>query len=125
MLKSILIIVLISLFQSACGGARSSATQFSPDDNFVNVSSNSSISWHAPTEYTDATPISLSEIGGYHVYAGTSENSLSLIANIPSSTATTFSLSRLGKGIRYITVTCYDINGVESGFSTLLVLNIY
>jgi len=107
---------------SACGGARS--PNHSGYTIIYTVTGNSSIYWQAPTSYTDLTPISLSEIGGYYIYVGTDENNMQFMATISGSTVTEFSLANLDKGIHYIAITCYNMVGIESTFSSLIVVDI-
>lgn len=40
------------------------------------------LSWPAPTEWTDNSPLSLLELGGYKIYSGSPEHTLNLIATI-------------------------------------------
>ena len=103
----------------ACGGARS------PELDGVNsVSSNSFISWQYPSAYEDQTPLPLSDIAGYHIYIGTTEKKMRLSKNIYDPTITKLSLDKVGKGVHYIAVSCYDVYGAESKFSSIIIVNI-
>lgn len=115
MVKALINVLLISLTLSACGGARS------PNHT---TGGNSSLSWQAPTTYLDQSPIPLSEIGGYKIYVGTDEGSMSLNTNINDPTVTSFDLNKLGKGVFHIAVTCYDVYGIESNYSPVIVINL-
>ena len=115
MKKYVFSILLLSLALTACGGARSTHN---------NIHNNSYLTWQAPTTYYDQTPFPSSDIGGYNIYVGMSQKDMSLKSNINDPTVRTFNLGKLGKGTFHIAVTCYDINGIESPFSPILVVNL-
>ena len=123
--KRLVFYAFLIFFLTACGGARSPefGDRASATD-IISVSSSSYITWIPPSKYQDESPLSLSDIAGYQIYAGTSRDKLYLNTNILDSSITSFKLDKLGKGLRYITITCYDTEGVESNFSKVLVLYI-
>ena len=122
-MKKGLLFVLLSI--SACGGARIPNQNINATAQSVfTLSSNSSISWQAPSTYSDQTPLALSDIGGYHIYVGTDYSNMRLSSNIVDPSITEFRLNSIGKGIRFIAVTCYDIKGSESHFSSIVTVNI-
>ncbi len=123
MLKNLLhksSITLIALMLAACGGARNPAL-----DEIISIPNASSISWQSPTLYEDQTPLLPSKIGGYQVLVGTNLENMRLKTNIDDPTVTEFSLSSLNKGIYFIAVSCYDVDGVESNLSSIIQVNIY
>jgi len=113
--------ILIALLLAGCGGARTPGLD---SNNIGSVSSSSSLTWQAPSTFTDLSPLSLSDIGGYKIYVGANEGPLTFFTNINDPSITSFDLSRIGKGTHRIAVTCYDINGIESFFSSELTVNI-
>jgi hypothetical protein len=76
-----------------------------------------SLSWTAPYEREDGTPISMSEIAGYRVYYGTSQGDYSEGVDITDSSTMQVTLNNVPSGTYYIVVTTYDIDGVESAYS--------
>lgn len=118
MKKTLFYTLLISIILSACGGARS------PSHSVYNTSSNLSLFWQAPTTYTDLTPLPLSEIKGYRIIVGTSEDNMSLHETLNDPSVTEYSFDRLGKGVYYIAVTSYDILDRESSLSNIIIVNV-
>ena len=112
------VFIILYLFLVACGGARREGY-----DTYT-VSVNSSIVWSPPTTYTDGNPLPDSSISGYNIYVGSSVSTLQLFTSLTASDARQFKLSSIGKGHFYISVTCLDTSGIESNFSTTLILNI-
>jgi len=74
------------------------------------------LSWTAPTERTDGS--ALTNLAGFNIYWGTSQNSLSNKASVGSGT-TTYVVENLGPGTWYFAVTAVDSNNVESERSNL------
>ena len=92
----------------ACSAGGGGSTQGS--------SNNLGISWTAPSEREDVTPISLSEIAGYRVYYGTEtgvyQNQLAVDGSVTLAT-----ISGLSSGTYYVAVTTIDTEGRESAYS--------
>lgn len=86
--------------------------------------STSSVSWSAPVTYEDGSSLSPSELGGYKVYVGTTASNMTVDTTITDISTTEFQFTNLGKGIRYVSISSYDINGVESKLSENIVVNI-
>jgi hypothetical protein len=73
------------------------------------------LSWTAPTENTDGTPIT--GLAGYHIYYGISATAMTTTVTIASPTATSYVVSGLASGTYYFTVVAYNSDGVDSGDS--------
>jgi hypothetical protein len=73
-----------------------------------------SLSWDAPTAYTDGTPIT--GLGGYKIYMGTTSGSYSQTLDVGNVTSYTVS-SLDDANTLYFAVTAYDTTGDVSGFS--------
>ncbi len=86
----------------------------------IGQSASTTLSWSAPTTRADGTALALSEIDGYRIYMGDSESSLLLVMDINDSTLTTYTLTDLTTGSYFFTVTAYDMDGVESGYSNII-----
>lgn len=114
--------LLITSLHTACGGARSTGP--GGGLNAITVSSNAAISWDAPTEYDDRTPLPPSSIIGYQIYVGKTKDNIRLYNNIYDAGITSFKLGELGKGIRFIAVSCYDADGGQSRLSAVIAVNI-
>jgi hypothetical protein len=70
------------------------------------------ISWMPPTENTNGS--SLTNLAGYHIYYGTSQSSLTHVANITNPGLATYVLSNLSAATWYFAMTSVNANGTES-----------
>ncbi|HTN42830.1 MAG TPA: fibronectin type III domain-containing protein, partial [Nitrospiria bacterium] len=77
------------------------------------LAGDASLTWNAPTTNTDGSP--LTDLAGFKVYYGTSSGIYS--TTIDAGNQTTYTVTGLGTGTFYFTVTAYDSSGNESGFS--------
>jgi len=78
---------------------------------------NISLHWTAPVTRADGTPLSLSDIDGYHVYYGTSAGSYPNQLNVADGTAQSATITNIPVGTYYIVMTTYDVGGRESVYS--------
>jgi len=98
--------ILLVLFQLvSCGSGTGTSDQFP------------SLSWIAPSEREDGTPIALSEIAGYRIYYGTSNGEYPFRLDITDSTAERTGLDSLFPGDYVFVITTLDTDGRESAFS--------
>jgi hypothetical protein len=88
------------------------------------VPSRVTIVWTAPVARADESPLSLSEIGGYRVYYGTSEGDYPNRIDVNDGSAVEVTLNDLPLGSYYFVVTTYDVAGRESEFSPVLIKTI-
>lgn len=77
------------------------------------------LSWVIPTTRTDSSALSLSEIGGYRIYMGTTSDNLEMIVDINDGSTTSYSVDNLSAGTYYFAVTTYDMDDNESAFSNI------
>lgn len=82
------------------------------------------LSWTAPFEREDNTPISLSDIAGYKIYYGTSRDKYNNSVNVDDGTAEGYTFKNFSSGTYYFVVTTYDTDGRESQYSTVVEINI-
>jgi len=82
-------------------------------DNESN-SSSISLSWTAPSEREDNSPISLSEIAGYTVRYGTTMGQYPNMVTINDGSATSYTFSAFPAGTYYFVLTTIDTEGRES-----------
>ncbi len=73
------------------------------------------LSWVAPTQNTDGTP--LTDLAGYYVYYGTNASALSETVQIADPTAVTHVVDNLSAGIWYFSVIAYSAQNVQSAAS--------
>ena len=77
-----------------------------------------SLSWTAPTENTDGTPIT--GLAGYHIYYGTSQDALDTTVTVADATQTSFVISGLTAGTYYFAVAAYNSAGIDSADSNIV-----
>lgn len=127
--QSIFTKTLISLFMAAqllaCGGGgggvdNSSKAALSEVMSNEAVPSRVTIAWTAPVAKADGSPLSLSEIGGYRVYHGTTEGEYPNRIDVNDGSAVEVTINDLPLGSNYFAVTTYDVEGLESKLSTVL-----
>ncbi|HVN42058.1 MAG TPA: putative Ig domain-containing protein [Steroidobacteraceae bacterium] len=76
------------------------------------VTGSATLSWQAPTQNTDGTP--LTDLAGYVVHYGTSPSNLSQSISLKSASTTTVEIDNLAQGTWYFTLNSVNSNGVES-----------
>jgi Putative Ig domain len=79
------------------------------------VSSTVSLSWVAPTENSDGTP--LSNLKGYNVHYGTQSQTYSNVINVANPGLTDYVVQNLAAGTYYFSVAAYNTAGTESALS--------
>ena len=82
-----------------------------------------SLSWTAPSEREDNTPISMSEIAGYRIYYGTTPGDYQYEIEINDAYNDVADISLL-QGTYYAVITTVDVDGRESVFSEEVILNV-
>jgi hypothetical protein len=78
--------------------------------------STATLSWTAPTENTDGTPVT--DLAGYHILYGTSPSELTNTVTVGAAT-TTFEISGLAEGTYYFAVVAFNSAGLDSGQSDI------
>jgi hypothetical protein len=76
------------------------------------TSGTATVSWAPPTQNTNGTP--LTNLAGFKVYYGTSNASLTQIAQVANASATNYVVSGLTSGTWYFYVTSFTTDGEES-----------
>jgi hypothetical protein len=79
-----------------------------------------SLEWVAPTTRTDGSSLDMSEIGGYKVYMGTSDDSLEQVIDLADNSVSDYVVEDLATGDYYFAVTTYDTEGNESSYSNVV-----
>ena len=71
------------------------------------------VTWSPPQTHADGTTISMTDIGGYIVYCGTSKQDLAKNKAIQDRTQTSYSMNNLPPGTYYFAVSAKDTSGLE------------
>ncbi len=113
-LTNVIALIFASTLLTACGGGGGGSTADDGGGGNPPPSGSGSItlSWVAPATRTDGNQLSLSEVGGYKVYIGTSSGNYN--APVDVGTATTHTFNDLGQGNYYLAVAVYDTNLQDS-----------
>lgn len=74
------------------------------------------LEWIPPSEYTDGTPLSMGEIGGYKIYYGEASGTYNKIVNIPDAYIMSYRFTNLNSPT-YFVVTCYTTGNIEGDYS--------
>lgn len=77
-----------------------------------------SLTWVAPSEREDNTGILLSEIAGYKIYYGSSQDFYSGSVDINDRSTAGYTFRNFSAGTYYFVITTLDTNGQESPFSS-------
>jgi hypothetical protein len=93
-------------------------------DGITETIGTAALSWEIPATRTDGTPLAISEIDGYRVYMGSSENDLVMIVDLNDGTQTSYTVTDLTTGSYHFAVTTYDTDGNESLYSNIAVKDI-
>ena len=119
----IIVVMFVALFFNNCSPGFSSVSSISQSS--VTVGTNGSgptvgvaiLTWLVPAQNTDGS--ALTDLAGYHIYYGTSQNALSQMITIASPSATSFQVNNLAQGTWYFAVAAYNTSGVESARSNV------
>jgi hypothetical protein len=97
---------------ASVGDSTATLTSFAITVDEAAVTGTATLSWLPPTEHTDGS--SVTNLGGYNIYHGTSAESLSSKIQVTNPGLTTYVVSDLGAGTHYFAVTAYTAAGIES-----------
>jgi hypothetical protein len=79
--------------------------------------STATLSWAAPTENTDGSPVT--DLAGYYIIYGTNPNELTNTITVTDAATTTFEIHGLPQGTYYFAVVAFNSAGLDSGQSSL------
>jgi hypothetical protein len=88
------------------------------DPSEASAGGSASLTWTAPTENTDGTP--LTDLAGYTIYYGTSPTDLTQTIQLPNPGATSYEVSNLSAGTYYFAVAAYTALGTQSAQSSVV-----
>jgi hypothetical protein len=107
---------------TVAGGGESRTTP-SYTVEVVDVAAGSvTLSWSAPTQNADGTP--LTDLAGYRIRYGQSENALTSSATIANAGVTTYVVENLTPGIWHFAATAFNTEDVESSISNVVSLEV-
>jgi hypothetical protein len=77
------------------------------------------LEWIPPSTRTDGSTLDMSEIEGYKIYMGTTNDNLQQIMDLADNSITEYVVDNLDSGDYYFAVTTYDTEGNESSYSNI------
>ena len=73
------------------------------------------LSWVAPTDNTNGTP--LTDLAGYHIHYGTNKDNLTQVIDLSTTSTTEYEITGLSPGTYYFAISAYTAQGTESAES--------
>ena len=101
-----------------CTGAGGSAAQSVTVSVSAPPTSTATLSWTAPTENTNGTPVTT--LAGYTIQYGTSESALSQTVSINSPSTLSYTITGLTPGTWYFAVVAVAADGTQSALSGIV-----
>ena len=86
----------------------------------VSATGSFTLSWTAPVTRSDGTPLSLADIDGFRIYYGKSRGNYPDSVNVSDGSAQSAVVKNIPVGSYYVVMTTYDVNGLESGYSSAI-----
>ena len=117
------LILLLAAQLAACGGGSNSGGGSTGVNGQV-TPNGVTVTWTAPVAREDDSPLSLSEIAGYHVYYGMTEGDYPNRIDIRDGSAVEAVFTDLPPGTYYFVVTTYDSAERESSYSPPVVITL-
>jgi len=118
--RCIILIITVGLVGCGDGNSEGEGDSTTVGVEVASVDGTATLSWVAPSTRVDSTPLSMSELGGYKVYVGSSMDTLMLHADINDPYQMELVVNNLDTGTYYFAVTAYNQYGAESDFSSVL-----
>ncbi|MCU7844541.1 MAG: fibronectin type III domain-containing protein [Candidatus Thiodiazotropha sp. (ex Monitilora ramsayi)] len=120
----IIAVLIFTSVLTACGNNSSTTSQNSEASPPVNAKDTVNLSWIAPSTRADGTYISPNELAGYKVYMGSSASNMEPLVDLNDDTITQYTVNDLPAGSYYFAVSAYDADGLESGYSQVIQVNL-
>jgi hypothetical protein len=83
------------------------------------------LSWTAPTTRSDGTPLSLADIDGFRIYYGSSRGYYPNSVSVNDGSVQSAVVRNVPVGSYYVVMTTYDVNGLESAYSSTISKNVF
>jgi hypothetical protein len=81
--------------------------------------------WTAPTTRSDGSPLSLADIDGFRIHYGASRGYYPNSIDLRDGTSQSAVVENVPVGNYYVVMTTYDVNGLESGYSSAITKNVF
>lgn len=123
----VIIVLALALAMTACSlekSADNTNTSASGTGSTSGSTESVNLAWTAPATRSDGDYLSPNELAGYKVYMGSSPNNLTPLVDLNDNQATGFTVNNLEAGSYYFAVSAYDQDGLESGFSQVIRIDV-
>ncbi|MCU7851329.1 MAG: fibronectin type III domain-containing protein [Candidatus Thiodiazotropha sp. (ex Monitilora ramsayi)] len=120
----IAVVLMFTSLLAACGTNGSASSTNPTASQAVSAKDSINLSWTAPSTRADGSYLSLADLAGYKVYMGTTSNNLSTLVDLSDDTITNYTVSNLPAGSYYFAVSAYDVDGTESGYSQIILIQL-
>lgn len=100
---------------SSTGGSTGGTSTLAPPAHSGSASTSVSLSWEAPTQNSDGSPIS--NLAGYKIHYGTSSSDYTETVALSNAGLNRYVIDNLKSGTYYFAITAYNAQGLESPLS--------
>jgi len=83
------------------------------------------LNWTAPATRSDGSPLSLADIDGYRIYYGDSQGYYPNSVDVNDGSLQSVIVDNVPVGSYYVVMTTYDVNGLESAYSSSISKKVY
>jgi hypothetical protein len=88
------------------------------------ASGSATLSWTVPTQNTDGSALSVSDISGFHIYYGTDASNLSQSVTVNGTGTLTRVIDSLTPATWFFSISVIDVAGVESARSSVVSVSV-
>ncbi|MCU7812732.1 MAG: fibronectin type III domain-containing protein [Candidatus Thiodiazotropha sp. (ex Notomyrtea botanica)] len=120
----IAVVLMFTSLLAACGSNGSASSTNPTASQVVSTKDSINLSWTAPSTRADGSYLSLTDLAGYKVYMGTTSDNLSALVDLSDDTITNYTVNNLPAGSYYFAVSAYDVDGAESGYSQIILIQL-
>jgi hypothetical protein len=109
---------------TSTSGTSSSATPPSTAATAPPASSTTGTAANVTWTPTAEDPSASTQLAGYHIYYGTSADSMTQVVDVPGAGAVSYSIANLPAGTWYFGVASYDTDKIESTMSEVIAVDL-
>jgi hypothetical protein len=107
-----------------CGTNESTSSETPTASQTIRTTGKVDLSWTAPSTRADGTYLPVNQLASYRVYRGTTIGNMAPLVDLEGSSNTEYTVTGLPSGSYYFAVSAFDTDGIESGFSQIILVEI-
>ncbi len=119
----LLALAMTVLLLSGCGTNESSSNA-TPASQTISTTGEVRLSWIPPSTRADGTYLPVSQLASYRIYKGTSIGDMAPLVDLEGRSNTEYTVNNLPAGSYYFAVSAFDTDGLESGYSQIIRIEI-